>query len=273
MNPNLRPRKSLGQCFLTDRRIAEKIVALAQLSDHDRVVEIGPGRGILTRLLADRAAEVIAIELDARWHGALQAEFAHAPCVRLVHADVMTYPFDDLAPPFKVVANLPYYLSTPILFRLLDLGTRISLMVLMLQREVVDRLVAQPGTKAYGALSVVVAYAAEVRKGFAVAAGSFAPRPAVESAVVTIVPRPSPAIAVRDHALFLRVVRAAFAHRRKTLANALKDEGFDPNAVATALDRAGIERGRRGETLHLAEFGRLADGLGRSEPEGQIEER
>lgn len=261
MHPPLRPRKSLGQCFLTDRRIAEKIVALADVAPDDRVVEIGPGRGILTRLLAERSGELTAIELDARWHAVLQAEFAQSAHVRLVHADALAYPFENLVPPFKVVANLPYYLSTPILFRLLGLRDRVSLMVLMLQREVVDRLVARPNTKAYGALSVAVTYAAEVRRGFAVSSGSFTPRPAVDSAVVSIVPRPSPALAVQDEAVLMRVVRAAFAHRRKILANALKDEGFDAAQLGVALQEAGIDGTRRGETLGLVEFGRLADAL------------
>lgn len=261
MNPSLRPRKSLGQCFLTDPRLAEKIVALAQVTRRDHVVEIGPGRGILTRVLADRAGALTAIELDERWHAALQTEFGAAANVRVVHADALTYPFEDLDPPLKVVANLPYYLSTPILFRLLGLRSRVSVMVLMLQREVVDRLVAHPGTKAYGALSVAVVYAAEVRKGFAVSPGSFTPRPAVNSAVVTVTPRLAPPITVRDEAVFMRVVRAAFAHRRKMLPNALRDEGFDAARLARALDQAGIEGTRRGETLDLVEFGRLADAL------------
>ena len=236
-------------------------MALAQVTSQDHVVEIGPGRGILTRVLAARAGALTAIELDERWHAALQTEFAAAANVRLVHADALTYPFEDLESPMKVVANLPYYLSTPILFRLLGLRARVSVMVLMLQREVVDRLVARPGTKAYGALSVVVAYAAEVRKGFAVAPGSFTPRPAVDSAVVTITPRSVPPIAVRDEAVLIRLVRAAFAHRRKMLPNTLRDEGFDAARLAVALHQAGIEGTRRGETLDLVEFGRLADAL------------
>lgn len=258
-----RPRKSLGQCFLTDSRLADKIVALARVTRDDHVVEIGPGRGILTRRLAAQAGAVTAIELDARWHDVLRDEFETAPHVRVEHGDALTYPFEGVAPRFKVVANLPYNVATPILFRLLALGNRISLMVLMLQREVADRVAAKPGTKAYGALSVAVANAADVRKGFAVAPGSFTPRPAVDSAVVTIQPRESPAVAVRDPALLTRVVRAAFAHRRKTLANALKDEGFNASATAVALHETGIEAARRGETLSLVEFGRLADALDR----------
>jgi 16S rRNA (adenine1518-N6/adenine1519-N6)-dimethyltransferase len=258
-----RPRKSLGQCFLTAPRIAEKIVAMANVGPGDRVVEIGPGRGILTRVLAARAGEVLALELDSRWHADRQAEFANASHVRIVLADALAYPFEEIAPPFKIVANLPYYISTPILFRLLDLRARISLMVVMLQREVVDRLLAKPGTRSYGALSVAVAYRAEVRKGFPVAPGSFSPRPAVESAVVVIAPRSSPPIAVRSEETLFRVIRAAFAHRRKVLANALRDEGFDANRVGGALEAAEIEPKRRGETLTLEEFGRLADALGR----------
>jgi 16S rRNA (adenine1518-N6/adenine1519-N6)-dimethyltransferase len=256
-----RPRKSLGQCFLTDRRIAEKIVALADVTREDRVVEIGPGRGILTRLLADRAGTLTAIELDARWHAALESEFSNAAHVHLVRGDALTYPFEDVTPPFKVVANLPYYLSTQILFRLLGLRTRIARMVLMLQREVVDRLAAGPGTKAYGALSAVVAYGAEVHKGFGVAPGSFTPRPSVDSAVVTIIPRLVPAVAVRDDTVLFRLIRAAFAHRRKMLPNALKDEGFDPERIASALKETGLDATRRGETLSLPEFGRLADAV------------
>jgi 16S rRNA (adenine1518-N6/adenine1519-N6)-dimethyltransferase len=261
MPADLRPRKSLGQCFLTDPRIAARIVSLADIGPSDRVVEIGPGRGILTRVLVERAAEVIAIELDPRWTAALRDEFAGITGLRVEQADALAYPFEDLAPRFKVVANLPYNISTPILFRLLSLHDRISLMVLMLQREVVNRLLARPGTKAYGALSLAVAYAAEVRKGFPVAAGSFSPRPAVESAVVVMTPRETPAVIVRDEQLLMRVIRSAFAHRRKVLANALADEGFVKAAVAAALERAEIAPVRRGETLSLDDFGRVADAL------------
>jgi 16S rRNA (adenine1518-N6/adenine1519-N6)-dimethyltransferase len=261
MPADLRPRKSLGQCFLTDPRIAARIVALGDVGPSDRVVEIGPGRGILTRLLVERAAEVTAIELDPRWTAALREEFAGVARLRVEQADALTYPFEDLAPRFKVIANLPYNISTPILFRLLSLRDRITLMVLMLQREVVDRLLARPGTKAYGALSLAVAYAADVRKGFPVAAGSFSPRPAVESAVVVMTPRATPAVIVRDEPLLMRVIRSAFSHRRKVLANALADEGFAKPAVASAMERAKIDPARRGETLSLEEFGRVADAL------------
>ncbi|MFZ5875934.1 MAG: 16S rRNA (adenine(1518)-N(6)/adenine(1519)-N(6))-dimethyltransferase RsmA [Nitrospirota bacterium] len=261
MKGDLRPRKSLGQCFLTDPRIAEKIVALGDVGPSDRVVEIGPGRGILTRLLVERAAEVTAIELDPRWTAALREEFAGVARLRVEQADALAYPFEHHAPGFKVIANLPYNISTPILFRLLSLRERIALMVLMLQREVVDRLLARPGTKAYGALSLAVAYAADVRKGFPVAAGSFSPRPAVESAVVVITPRATPAILVRDESMLMRVIRGAFSHRRKVLANALTDEGFEKPALTAALERAGIDPARRGETLSLEEFGRVADAL------------
>ncbi|MFZ5863607.1 MAG: 16S rRNA (adenine(1518)-N(6)/adenine(1519)-N(6))-dimethyltransferase RsmA [Nitrospirota bacterium] len=261
MSADLRPRKSLGQCFLTDPRIAEKIVSLGGVDPSDRVVEIGPGRGILTRVLAERAVEVLAIELDPRWSAALREEFAGNARVHVEQADALAYPFEDLAPGFKVIANLPYNISTPILFRLLGLRDRVTLMVLMLQREVVDRLLARPGSKAYGALSVAVAYAADVRKGFAVAAGSFSPRPAVESAVVVITPRGQPAIVVRDEPTLMRVIRAAFAHRRKVLANALTDEGFAKPAVIAALQESRIDPTRRGETLSLEEFGWLADAV------------
>lgn len=257
-----RPRRSLGQCFLTDQRVAQRIVALAQLDPAGRVVEIGPGRGILTRLLARRAGEVVAVEIDPRWHTRLTAEFADLPHVRLVLGDAMVYPFESLVAPLTVVANLPYYLSTPILFRLLALRVHVSRMVLMLQREVVERMVAGPGTKAYGTLSLAVAYAADARKSFIVSPAAFTPRPAVESAVVVITPKARPAILVQDEARLFRVIRAAFGHRRKVLPNALKDGGFPADAVAPALSEAAIDPKRRGETLTLQEFGRLADALG-----------
>ena len=256
-----RHRKSLGQCFLTDRRIAERIVALADLTPQDRVVEIGSGAGILTRILARQAGEVIAIEVDPRWHARLEPEFHAAPHVRLVRGDALDYPFEAIPSPYKVVANLPYYISTPVLFRLLEARARISRMVLMLQREVVDRMVAGPGSKAYGTLSLTVAYAAEVRKAFNVPSACFTPRPAVASAVVIVTPRPAPAIAVRDEPTLVNVIRAAFSHRRKILGNALKDGGFAPDAVQRALQGAAIAGTRRGETLTLAEFGRVADAL------------
>ncbi|MBI3607614.1 MAG: ribosomal RNA small subunit methyltransferase A [Nitrospirae bacterium] len=260
-----RHRRSLGQCFLTDRRYAERIVALAGLGPQDRVVEIGPGAGILTRILALRAGEVIAIEIDPRWHARLEAEFHESSRVRLIRGDALEYPFEAIPSPFTVVSNLPYYISTPVLFRLLQSRARIARMVLMLQREVVDRMVAGPGSKAYGTLSLTVAHAAEVRKAFNVPSACFTPRPAVDSAVVVVTPRPAPAIAVSDEPTLFTVIRAAFAHRRKVLGNALKDGGFAPDAVQRALQAAAIVGTRRGETLTLAEFGRVADGLA---PEG-----
>ncbi len=234
---------------------------MANLTPTDRVVEIGPGAGILTRILAQRAGEVIAIEIDPRWHARLEAEFHEAPRVRLVCGDALDYPFETIPPPYTVVSNLPYYISTPVIFRLLEARARVARMVLMLQREVVDRLVAGPGTKAYGTLSLTVSYAAEVRKTFNVPSACFTPRPAVNSAVVVLTPRPAPAITVRHEPTFFAVVRAAFSHRRKVLGNALRDGGFSPDAVQRALQDAAIEGKRRGETLTLAEFGRVADAL------------
>jgi 16S rRNA (adenine1518-N6/adenine1519-N6)-dimethyltransferase len=257
-----RPRRSLGQCFLTDQNIAGKIVALAQIRPSDRVVEIGPGRGILTRLLAQRAGELVAIEIDQRLHAQLSEEFSHAPHVRLIHGDALEWSVASIPAPYKIVANLPYYVSTPILFHLLAARAGIASMVLMLQREVVDRMVAKPGSKAYGPLSLALAFAAETRKAFTVPATCFHPRPAVESAVVVVTPRVAPAIAVRSEATLFRAIRAAFAHRRKTLSNALKDGGFPAAAVISALAATGVDAKRRGETLSLDEFGRLADALG-----------
>lgn len=256
-----RPRRSLGQCFLTDPRIAQRIVGLAQLDPTARVMEIGPGRGILTRVLAAHAGEVTAVEIDPRWHARLTEEFAGRDHVHIVLGDALEYPFESLVAPFTLVANLPYYVSTPILFRVLALRASVTRMVLMLQREVVDRMVAGPGTKAYGTLSLAVAYAAHASKAFSVAPSAFTPRPDVESAVVVLTPRSVPAVVVRDEARFFCTIRAAFGHRRKILANALKDAGFRPDVVARGLAHAAIDPQRRGETLSLEEFGRLADAL------------
>jgi 16S rRNA (adenine1518-N6/adenine1519-N6)-dimethyltransferase len=160
-----------------------------------------------------------------------------------------------------VVANLPYYLSSPLLFKLLAVRDRLSRMVLMLQAEVADRLIAAPRTRDYGILSVVAAYYAELRIGFRVSRNCFRPRPEVGSAVVTLRPRSEAPIHVMDEAAFIKTVRAAFAHRRKTIANSLRDEGFDPDLIVDALGEVHLDPSRRAETLSLADFAGLANVL------------
>jgi len=255
-----RPRKSWGQHFLIDLNIQRKILDAARIASGERVVEIGPGRGILTKGLLDRGAEVLAIEIDPLLIGLLREEIPSTR-LNLIQGDALHYPFDRIPSPYKVVANLPYYLSTPLLFRLLEARRGISRMVLMLQKEVAERLAAPVGGKNYGVLSVMVQLYADVRIAFHVSKGCFRPRPEVDSAVIVLNPLPSPRALLRDEALFTRVVRGAFGHRRKRLINALTDAGFERAQVEAALRRIGLDPARRGETLSLNEFAAIAETL------------
>ena len=258
------PRKRLGQHFLVDPNITRKIIALAAIRSEDIVLEIGPGRGVLTRPLCTAAKRVIALELDPKLEAYLAEALADCRNLDLRLGDALEFSYETLPQGTVVVANLPYYVSTPLLFALLEARQRIDRMVLMLQTEVARRLVAKPATNDYGILSVLVQYAAEASLAFQVSASCFRPRPDVGSAVVNLVMRRHRPVQVKDEALFARVVRAAFAHRRKTLLNSLRDEGLSSEQVARALTRLGIGPSRRAETLTLEEFANLADALGKS---------
>ena len=256
------PNKRLGQNFLIDANIVRKIVALAELSPNDHVLEIGPGRGILTKALCQAAGRVTAVEVDPRLHAYLEARQAELPNVELICEDALAYPIESLPIGTVVVANLPYYLSTPLLFRLLDQRGLFPRMVLMLQDEVADRLVAKPGGSDYGVLSVMAQYAAEITKSFRVSAQCFRPRPEVASAVVLLRTRQRTKLSQQKEASFRTLVKAAFAHRRKTLVNSLRDEGHDLHSVAETLQRLDIAPTRRAETLSVEDFLRLARALG-----------
>ena len=258
------PRKRFGQHFLIDQNITRKIVALAAIRPEEIVLEIGPGRGVLTRPLCAAAQRVIALELDPKLGAYLAEALADCRNLDLRFGDALEFSYGTLPQGTVVVANLPYYVSTPLLFTLLEARERIDRMVLMLQTEVARRLVAKPATNDYGILSVLVQYAAEASLAFQVSASCFRPRPEVGSAVVSLVMRRQPSVRAKDEALFARVVRAAFAHRRKTLSNSLRDEGLSSEQVAQALALVGIGPSRRGETLRLEEFARLADALGQA---------
>ncbi|MEW6542942.1 MAG: 16S rRNA (adenine(1518)-N(6)/adenine(1519)-N(6))-dimethyltransferase RsmA [Nitrospirota bacterium] len=259
--PPPRPLKRLGQHFLVDPNIARKIVVLAGIRPDETVIEIGPGRGVLTRALCERAKRVIAIELDPKLGRYLDETLGGCRNLDLRIGDALDFPYDRIPQGTVVVANLPYYVSTPLLFKLLEARDRIDRLVLMLQTEVARRLAAGPGTRDYGVLSVLTQVAADVAIAFPVAAGCFRPRPEVGSSVVSLTVRKTPAAAVADDAGFVRAVRAAFAHRRKTLANSLRDEGYPPDRIARALAEAGIEPSRRAETVTLQEFAALARAL------------
>lgn len=273
----LAPRKGLGQNFLVDRNILRQIVAAASIRDEDTVIEIGPGLGVLTWALADAARTVVAVEVDAglvRWLTELMQERDN---VHVVHADALQVDLRQLFaehPPgsggaYKVAANLPYYITTPLLMRFLEENLPVDTMVVMVQREVAQRMTARPGTKEYGALSVAIQLRADVELVTVVSPHVFFPKPAVESAVVRLSLRPLPDV-VKDEAFLFAVVRAAFAQRRKTVRNALKSAVkpagagaglWTELAVEPALAAAGIDGGRRGETLSEEEFIRLANEL------------
>ncbi len=255
--------KRLGQNFLIDPNIVRKIVATAKLSPTDTVLEIGPGRGVLTEALSRAVRRVVAVEIDPQLHRLLQDRQADWPNVQLVCADALTYPLETVSTGAIVVANLPYYLSTPLLFRLLEQRHRFPRLVLMLQNEVADRLVAKAGTADYGVLSVMAQYAAEITKVFRVSAQCFRPRPEVGSAVVSLRTKKETVLSPQEEPTFARLVKSAFAHRRKTLVNSLRDEGYTSPAVMRALTDTGITATARAETLTLEQFVQLTARLGR----------
>ena len=255
------PKKRLGQHFLIDQNIVRKIVAVAALQPHETVLEVGPGRGILTRALCGQAGHVLAIEVDRSLGGTLEEALAGCTNVEIRFGDALDHPYETLPPGTVVVANLPYNVSSPLLFRLLHAHHQIDRMVLMMQTEVARRLVAKPGTKDYGILSILAQYRAAPFLAFHVSASCFRPKPAVSSTVVVLPVRREPAVSVVDEPLFIRTVRASFAHRRKTLVNSLRDEGFPSEQILPALEAAGIEPTRRAESLVIAQFAALANAL------------
>ena len=258
---HLRASKKLGQNFLIDAAVVRGIVEAAELQEGDRVLEIGPGIGTLTQGLAESGAQVTAVELDKKLPAVLAETLKGYENVRIVQGDILKTDIRELMgdAPFKVAANLPYYITTPILMALLEQRLPIRNIVTMVQKEVAERMIAPPGSKTYGALSVAVQYYTVPEIVLDVPPKSFIPAPEVDSVVIACKVRGEPPVAVRDEKLFFRVVKAAFGQRRKTLSNALKGAGFLKDEVQGALEKAGIEAARRGETLSLEEFAQLAD--------------
>jgi 16S rRNA (adenine1518-N6/adenine1519-N6)-dimethyltransferase len=262
----VRPRRGLGQSFLVAPGIARRIVEAAGVTAGDLVVEIGPGAGALTEVLLGRAGHLLAIEVDPRLHGLLLDRFGSPAHATWILGDALTYDYQAEVPRLAagrralVVANLPYAVATPILLRLLDCGRLFASLVVMLQREVADRLAAAPGTKAYGPLTLAVQLRAAARRLFTVPPAAFHPRPAVASAVVVLAPHGLPPVPPAQWPAVEIVVRAAFGRRRKMLRQALAGPGtgLAPAGAAAALGAAGIDGRRRGETLSLEEFHRLA---------------
>lgn len=258
---HLRASKKLGQNFLIDAAVVRGIVEAAELQEGERVLEIGPGIGTLTQGLAESGAQVTAVELDKKLPAVLAETLKGYENVRIVQGDILKTDIRELMgdAPFKVAANLPYYITTPILMALLEQRLPIRKIVTMVQKEVAERMIAPPGSKTYGALSVAVQYYTAPEIVLDVPPKSFIPAPEVDSVVIACKVRGEPPVAVRDEKLFFRVVKAAFGQRRKTLSNALKGAGFLKDEVQGALEQAGIEAARRGETLSLEEFAQLAD--------------
>jgi len=253
----IHPRKRLGQSFLEDRNIIRGIVALVEPAGDETVVEIGAGLGSMTEELAKSAGRLIAIEVDQRLVGVLRERFAGQDRVEVLQTDVLKYDFSSACPGgrIKVVGNIPYHISSPILFRLLDFRRSISLMILMFQKELADRITAPPGTKDYGIPSVLVARYTRATCELTVPPTCFYPVPDVVSSVLRITVRQEPNLP--DEALFAKIVRAAFAQRRKTLWNNLRHIGIPEEMVGRMFAGSGIDRTRRAETLSVEEFSLL----------------
>ncbi len=249
-------RQRLGQHFLFDPSILRRIIREASVNTEDTVVEIGPGHGRLTRMLSEVANRVIAIEIDPALYNRLKTELKDRDNISLVHGDAMRYPYEGLGP-FKVVANIPYYITTPIIFKLLENRRNLISMTLTVQKEVAERIVASPNTKDYGVLSIIIQYYGEPSLRFIIPRGAFRPPPGVDSAVIRIDVLKEPRVKVLNERIFLQIVRAAFGQRRKTLSKALK--AVIKNDVKGVLREAGIDPLQRGENLTIAEFARLSD--------------
>lgn len=256
-----RPRKRLGQHFLIDHNIVRKILRVAEVRPHDTIFEIGPGRGALTSLLCERAAKVIAVELDPQLVDYLCALRAKYHNLELQQGDALEFAYDTLPKGTVVIANLPYYVATALLFRLFQHHERIHRMVVMVQAEVAERIVAQPGSRDYGALSVMSQYYAEPREVFTVPASCFRPAPRVDSAVVCLARRSRQHPDEQFEQVLTQIVRGAFAHRRKTVMNSYRDAGWDPPMIQRALEHTRIDPRRRAETITVQEFTALANAV------------
>jgi 16S rRNA (adenine1518-N6/adenine1519-N6)-dimethyltransferase len=262
------PRKKWGQHFLTDKNILKKVIKTAEIGKEDVVLEVGPGLGEMTQVLAQEAKKVIAVEIDARLVEVLRNKLADTPNVEILQGDILKFDvrkhLGSEKRPVKVVANLPYQISTPLLFHFINSKDLFSALILMLQREVAERMVAPPGKKAYGPLSVLVQSVADISICFIVKPSAFFPPPEVESAVIRLSWKERPMIAPEQEEGFRAVVKGCLGYRRKTLANALKHSDLLlPEDLEKRLEEIGIDPRRRPETLSVQEFVDLASTLRR----------
>lgn len=261
-----RTKKGLGQNFIVNPTVCPRMADACGAGKDGGALEIGAGVGVLTRELSRVAGKVVCVELDASLFPLLEETLGGCDNVELLQGDILKIDLDALMRekfgnmPVAVCANLPYYITTPVLMRLLEYGGRFTSLTLMVQKEFAQRLTAKPGSSAYGALTVSAAYRAETKLLFGVSPGSFMPPPKVESAVVRLTPYAEPPVRVRDEAAFFAVVRAAFGQRRKMLSNAL-GAAFGRERALAALEAAGVPPTARGETLSVEKFAAIADGL------------
>lgn len=265
----IRPLKRLGQSFLEDINIINKIISISNIQEDDTVVEIGAGVGIMTELIAEKVRKVIALDIDPRMVGILRERLAGYHQVDVIKGDVLKYDFSSvgyelLSRKTKVIGNIPYNISSQILFHLLAYRQNISSMILMFQKELADRLIASPGTKEYGIPTVLVSMYTECFREMVIPRSCFYPEPKVTSAVMKIIIREKPLMDLNDHDFFVKIVKIAFSKRRKTLLNNLRSSpllGYSEREVVTALKKSGIDGVRRGETLTAEELGKLSNAL------------
>lgn len=269
-------QKKFGQNFLIDDRVLEKIVSAAQITGEDCVVEIGPGIGTMTQHLAERARRVVAVEIDRALLPILEDTLSAYDNVEVINADILKVDLNRLVEeknggrPVKVVANLPYYITTPIIMGLFESRVPLESITIMVQKEVADRMQVGPGTKEYGALSLAVQYYAKPEIVANVPPNCFLPRPNVGSAVIRLTCYGRPPVEVQDEKLMFALIRASFNQRRKTLVNGLgnaADLRVTKDAVRAALERMGLPETIRGEALTLEQFAQLSELLGKKEEE------
>lgn len=267
----LSAKKSLGQNFIIDTNILRNIVQTASVDKNTTVIEVGPGIGALTEQIAKEAKEVFAFEIDDRLLSVLDDTLSPYDNVTVFHQDILEVDFEQFKTDYLsdtsrlvVIANLPYYITTPIIMHLIESSLPVEEMVLMMQKEVASRLEAKPSTKAYGSLSIAIQYYMEVEVAFTVPRTVFMPQPNVDSAIIRLRTLENPPVIVEDENLFFKIVRASFVQRRKTIWNNLKKAFNDKSKEETlrdAFEKAEINPSRRGESLTIEEFGRLADAL------------
>jgi 16S rRNA (adenine1518-N6/adenine1519-N6)-dimethyltransferase len=261
---NFKFSKSLGQNFLIDDSVLEDIVNGAEVGPEDLVIEIGPGVGTLTAQILKRAKRVVSIELDSDLIPILQAELGENQNFQLIHKDALKVDFNEIIgdeKSVKLVANLPYYVTTPIIAKLLNEGYDFKSLTIMIQKEVAERINAEPNSKEYGALSILVQYYCRTSIVRKVPPSCFIPRPKVESTVIKLEKLSKPAVEVKDKKLFFDLVRNAFNMRRKTLWNGVKSIGLTKELLEKAFDDADIDPKRRGETLSIEEFANLSNSI------------